>query len=480
MFWDHDVKWCIYAVGDTELDFRFSIIQTPVGYCTFDEGVSKLKQVTGRDHRAVQHYIISVVARKIPHKFLIAVHALLDFRYLTQAPVFTTDSLDRVSAALQEFHDNKDAIISHGAWTNWEIPKLELLQSVVPSIHESGSTMQWSADITEHAHVQEIKLPARAGNNQNYYSQITHHLDRLEKCFRFDLATHIDRHVDQSLESEDELDGDNMHEPDAEDGSFAGYHTPTRSIINYFAISSALQQGRFPSAPRPFRTFATSATAFHLATKPSSQLAIDEAAVIHGLADLIPSISAFFARQDDNSLLSGDRRLQVWHKLCVQQTSYHSKETLEAPQTLRSIPPSTTNPYGIYDSVIIGPSPESNWPRSGLDGHSVAQLQLIFRVLGLNTYAAYVQCFAVVPQSGPNNTCTTTGMHVLKRATRANGERVGEVIPLTHIQSPAHLIPQFGREAHPRLTKSNCYKLNNDFWLNKYWSKESFYVLSSV
>ena len=89
MFWDHDVKWCIYAVGDTELDFRFSIIQTPVGYRAFNEGVSKLKQVTGCNHRAVQRYIIGVVAGKILHKFLIAVRALLDFRYLTQAPVLS-------------------------------------------------------------------------------------------------------------------------------------------------------------------------------------------------------------------------------------------------------------------------------------------------------------------------------------------------------------------------------------------------------
>lgn len=30
--WDHDVKWCIVVVGAEELDFRFTIIQTLVGY----------------------------------------------------------------------------------------------------------------------------------------------------------------------------------------------------------------------------------------------------------------------------------------------------------------------------------------------------------------------------------------------------------------------------------------------------------------
>ena len=342
--------------------------------------------------------------------------------------------------------------------------------------------MQWSADITEHAHVNEIKLPARAGNNQNYYSQITRHLDRLEKCFRFDLATYIDRRVDPSPEFEDELDRDDEHEPDAEASSLAGYHTPPRPVIDYFTISFALLQGSFPSAPKPFRTFATSTTAFHLTTKPSSRLTIDEAAIVHGLPDLIPALSAFFTQQNhsDSLALNGDRRLQVWHKLRVQQTSYHNKAILEVPQTLRSVPPSTTNPFGLYDSVIISPLPESDWPRSGLTGHSVVQLRLIFRVLGSNTFAAYVQPFDVIPRSGLNNTCAITGMHVLKRATRANGERVGKVIPLTLIRSPAHLIPLFGREAHPRLTKSSSYEFSSEFCLNKYWSKEFFYVLSSA
>ncbi|KAF8833336.1 hypothetical protein BDN67DRAFT_1017680, partial [Paxillus ammoniavirescens] len=47
MSWDHDTKWCIVIVGVGELDFHFSLIQTAVGYRAFDEGISKLKQVTG-------------------------------------------------------------------------------------------------------------------------------------------------------------------------------------------------------------------------------------------------------------------------------------------------------------------------------------------------------------------------------------------------------------------------------------------------
>jgi len=190
--WDHNVKWCIFALGAKELYFHFSLIQTPISYQAFNEGISKLKQVTGCDHCAVQYYITGIVAGGAPQNFLITICALLDFHYLAQAPIFTAHSVDCVAQALQEFHERKDAIICLGTHNNWEIPKLKLLQSVVPEIRRSGAPMQWLADITEHVHVDEIGVSAHAGNNQNYYNQIIHHLNRLDKCFRFDLAMYIE------------------------------------------------------------------------------------------------------------------------------------------------------------------------------------------------------------------------------------------------------------------------------------------------
>lgn len=482
MFWDHDVNWCILALGAAELDFRFSLIQTPVGYRAFNDGVSKLKQVTGRDHRSVQRYIIGIVAGGAPQEFLKAIRALLDFRYLAQAPLFTDLSIERVANALQEFHNHKEAIIRQGARSNWQIPKLELLQSVVPSIRQSGAVMQWSADITEHAHVDEIKVPARSGNNQNYYSQIARHLDRLDKCFRFDLATYIGERADQLANDDNFSDPgeDDEHEPDAEKGHFSGLSNVVRQIPNYFSISSSLFLGAKPSAPRPYRTFATSTTGFHLATKPSLRLSIDEAAALYMLPDLHSAVTTFFASDEMRLQVPQPRidKLQIWHKVRVQQMSYHDNKILLSPQTLLAVPPSAAHSYGQYDSAIISPNLQSDWPRNGLAGHSVAQLRMIFRLPRSDFFLAYVQHFSIVPQSNPTNVSPVTGMHLLKRVVRGNG-RIGEVIPLIRIRSPAHIIPNFGHKAHSRLTVASSYELSNDFWLNKYWTKELYYALSS-
>lgn len=47
-FWDHDAKWLICAVGESEIDFCFSVLQPVTGFRCFVGGISKLKQVTGR------------------------------------------------------------------------------------------------------------------------------------------------------------------------------------------------------------------------------------------------------------------------------------------------------------------------------------------------------------------------------------------------------------------------------------------------
>jgi hypothetical protein len=85
-FWDHEMRWCINVAGtgSTEIDFRFSILHPHTGYRHFKEGVSKMKQVTGRQHRDIQRYIVAVIAGVAPPAFIIAIRALQNFQYLAQ------------------------------------------------------------------------------------------------------------------------------------------------------------------------------------------------------------------------------------------------------------------------------------------------------------------------------------------------------------------------------------------------------------
>ncbi|KAH7904468.1 hypothetical protein BJ138DRAFT_1119390 [Hygrophoropsis aurantiaca] len=190
--WDHEVQWAINIVGADEIDYRFnSILQPMVGYRHFKEGISTLKQVTGRTQRDVQRYLIGIIAGRAPRDVVIAIRALIEFRYIAQAPEIDDDDCNKILAALQVFHDHKAAIIKAGGRRgaknlidHWYIPKLELLQHVVRSIRQSGVPAQWSADATEHAHIIVIKNPARSTNNNDYDPQICCFLDRTDRCFR--------------------------------------------------------------------------------------------------------------------------------------------------------------------------------------------------------------------------------------------------------------------------------------------------------
>ncbi|KAI5991977.1 hypothetical protein EDC04DRAFT_2911377 [Pisolithus marmoratus] len=171
-------------------------------------------------------------------------------------PHFNYDALARVETTLQTFHDNKTAIISssgrqgsNGPLQHWEIPKLELLEHVVASVCNSGAIMQWTANVMEHAHITEIKWPTHAGNNQDYYAQIAQHLDYSEKCFQFDLSTHL-ASTEQRESSKDDKDQEDEHEPNHK-ALHISHYTLSCTPVNYFESAKALASGAIVGRQNP-------------------------------------------------------------------------------------------------------------------------------------------------------------------------------------------------------------------------------------
>ncbi|KAG1786723.1 hypothetical protein EV424DRAFT_1551366 [Suillus variegatus] len=262
-FYDHDLQWCLKVVGAQELDFRFSILQPITGYRHFTGGISKLKQVTGRVHRDIQCYIVGLISGIAPHRFMIAIHALMDVRYLAQCPAPDNNLLSCIDQSLLTFHENKNIIMTLGARMgvkkpidNWFIPKLELLQSITSSTRKVGALIQWSADATEHAHVSEIKDPARRTNNNDYDPQICRHLDREEKLRRFTIATTLKSHgldcspVDVAKENKGEEDDIDYDEQEPSDPQTALLEEMNHTCIttNYFSKESPCHPCPLPPA----------------------------------------------------------------------------------------------------------------------------------------------------------------------------------------------------------------------------------------
>ena len=328
-FWDHDVKWAIRVVGADEFDFRFATIQPVTGFKHFKDGVSKLKQVTGRAHRDVERYIVCVIAGKAPPLFVIAIRALMDFRYLAQSRQLDDNQLAQITTSLQLFHDHKQSILDAGArvgkknkpMNHFQIPKLEFMHGVVPSVAACGVVMQWSADTTEHAHITEIKVPGRSGNNQSYNPQICRWLDRSEKHRGFALAlsihelqlqAHDTGMPDQYDDDPDNAAPDADTDDDDEDSQSAIAHW--RSFQpDLFSRATRLSMNITPSTPLPLHTPCTETTVFQLNFHPSlSSVSVNEAAIKFKLPDLRPALSDYIQRSRDlrsPTLKIGQQRL---------------------------------------------------------------------------------------------------------------------------------------------------------------------------
>ncbi|RDB15509.1 hypothetical protein Hypma_004166 [Hypsizygus marmoreus] len=478
----------------------------------------------------------------------------LVFRYLGQAPEISEAVCDRLTNALTDFHRHKKAIIAAGARTgkgnrvinNWYIPKLEFMQSVVTSIRGNGVPIQWSADPTERAHITEIKEPSESTNNQNYESQICRHLDRIDKCRRFDLATAIrEARIDiRSLIDDyaNDEDGDEF-EPDGHitvlntTATLLSNISPvsqltgtTRRAGDYYALALALQQEGSQQVLHPLRTFIDGDTAIHLSRDPShKRMSVDEISEKFKLPDLRGALSDYLnhinsgdgtvleyreAGNSGNGYLPFDL-LEVWNKVRVQNRSYFAPHSILPAQTINASPPSDSWLFGRHDVVLINVDSGSCWPCSGLDGmsdssivdallancetgHLVAQLQLVFRVVpprgtvavrGTDNFLTYVQRFDIIPQINRQISGSSTrkglypdpasGMYLMERARRNDGSLIGGIVPLAHVRTLVDLVPDFGESvADVRLTKETTLHYCSQFWLNKYFDKETYYAMS--
>ena len=363
-------------------------MQPCVGFRHFKAGISSLKQVTGRDHRNVQRYIVSIITDTVPKEFTLCIRALADFHYLAQSHTIDSRTLSKISHALDLFHENKQAILDIGARVgkgsksldNFFIPKLEFLHSVIPSICWSGAPIQWSADPTERAHIDVVKIPAENTNNGQYGPQICCHLNRDERRRLFDLATAI-REAGNDLGSivynlaggdnrdlDEELSTDWVSELD----TATRVCRPSQKRVDLFADAYALathsasdgMTGALSLAPR---SFSTSWATFNLNQKPDiPDISIDSLAEMYGLLDLCPALLNLFSERFGNPSvhhIGGRRRthadaqlpftnVMVWFSFCMQTRSMDNGLVTD-PRRLTAMLPSNEWPLGCYDTALL-------------------------------------------------------------------------------------------------------------------------------
>ncbi|KAG2156558.1 uncharacterized protein EDB93DRAFT_1247267 [Suillus bovinus] len=276
----------------------------------------------------------------------------------------------------------------------------------------------------------------------------------------------------------------------------------TTPITNYFAIAKLLQDREVGTVPVPLCSFSVGYTSFHLAYDPSiKSISVDDTALKFGLPDLRPAIADFLGHEAAHGLdfvhmIGGAKRagptaslpfekIQVWFKLQLQDTNFHDIHIIRPAQTLNCSPPSAVWTCSRYDPVIVNNDARCSWPTDGLCGHIVSEIWLILHPIGKtgtnwswkDRFLTYVYCFDIVSQGG-HDCEPSTQLHILKCAKCSNGTWVGDVIPITQLRAPVNIVPRFGASTDNHLTPYNSMEHASEFWLNKYWDKNTFFPLS--
>jgi hypothetical protein len=169
-------------------------------------GISSLSRVTGKEHADIASILLGlVIGIQLPggyfsSRLLRAVHSILDFLYLAQYPMHTTETLKLLHGSLRQFHNNKDIFIDLGIRDSFHIPKLHFLSHYVMYIELYSTTDNCNTEYTMHLHIDLAKDAWGATNHKDKFPQMTlwlKHHKKISQHAKF-INWQIENHPDPS------------------------------------------------------------------------------------------------------------------------------------------------------------------------------------------------------------------------------------------------------------------------------------------
>ena len=151
--WDHVAEWLKHSIGEEELDRHFRA-QPNLGFRGFSDGISKISQATGCEHRSFIRFIVSVIAgyQDLEPRALIAVRSLMDYIFMAHNPLNSVSDLKTMAKYLSDFHKNKNIFIengSRGEMNHLRIPKLHTLLHYLENTYQLGVPDNFSTETPE-------------------------------------------------------------------------------------------------------------------------------------------------------------------------------------------------------------------------------------------------------------------------------------------------------------------------------------------
>jgi hypothetical protein len=171
----HLLAWLKAVFGGAEIDACCKHLPLNHNVRLFMNGITGLSQVTGKEHDEMSRILLgSLIDLRLPDnrslaRLIGAVRALLDFLYLSQYLLHTSDTLSDLADSLQRFHLHKDVFIDLSIREHFNIPKFHSYQHYVTSIKLFRTTDNYNTQATEQLHIDYAKEAYRATNTKDEY-----------------------------------------------------------------------------------------------------------------------------------------------------------------------------------------------------------------------------------------------------------------------------------------------------------------------
>lgn len=188
----HLVSWIKNSYDHDELDARIRCLPLNSRVRHFWKGMTHLSRPTGQEHSDLARVILGVIidlplpGGQSSVRLVRATRALLDFLYLAQYPVHSSQSLVLLHEALERFHQYKGVFEDLGVRSTWQLPKLHFASHYVALIKSLGTTDNFNTEYTERLHIDFAKDAYHATNHRDELPQMTKWLERREKMQQHD------------------------------------------------------------------------------------------------------------------------------------------------------------------------------------------------------------------------------------------------------------------------------------------------------
>ncbi|KAH8991765.1 hypothetical protein EDB86DRAFT_2806455 [Lactarius hatsudake] len=448
----HLVRW-LAALGSEEIDARCSHLPLNHNARHFPKGITWLSKLTGQEHKDISRIILGVVV-DIPlpgsqssarFKLTRTVRALLDFIYLSQYPVHTTESLKAMDTALCRFHENKDIFIELGVREHFNIPKLHSLLHYTRSISLFGAADNYNTEHSERLHIDLTKNAYRATNFKDKYKQMTTWLERQESLHQH--AAFIEWCKGEHSES--------LSPPLA-------YPRPNLTLYPFMATHPSEKGVTFDGL-------------FDRYGAADFQDAIADFIVQHN----DPGLSAAAARRRADNTLIPFRRVSVFHKV---KFANHNRSDPRTTVDVLHIRPEAHNRHGNaitpgrFDTALVKHGSRFRvvqiWVVFQLPKSAIPSIFTSSRPAP--TYLAYVEWFS--PPSAPDE---SHGMYRISRSYR-NERRLASIIPLEDVCRSVQLFPVFGSVLPQQWQGSTVLEECRTFYINPFLDRHLYQNLNVI